>query len=101
MGLFIIHASDRPGATDLRMTNRPAHLQWAASHAGRIAMAGPMFAEDGETFTGSVFIIEAADLEAARAWHAQDPYVIAGLFEHSDIRACKWVIGEGPARSEG
>mgnify|MGYP006310420863 CR=1 FL=1 len=95
MPLFIIHAVDKADALELRMAKRPAHLEWGASHADRIAMAGPMFADDGETFAGSVFIAAFDSLEAARAWHAQDPYVKAGLFERSDIRPCKWVIGEG------
>ncbi len=95
MPLFIVHALDKADARELRMANRPAHLEWAASHADRIAMAGPMFAEDGETFAGSVFIAEFESLEAARAWHGEDPYVKAGLFARSDIRPCKWVIGDG------
>ena len=96
MALFIIHAVDKPGARELRMANRARHLEWAASHAERIAMAGPMFAEDGETFAGSVFIARFDSLDEARAWHAADPYVKAGLFARSDIHPCKWVIGEGP-----
>jgi len=98
MPLFIIHATDKPDSRDLRMANRAQHLEWVASHAGRLAMAGPMFAEDGETFSGSVFIAEFDSLEDARAWHQSDPYVQAGLFERSDIRLCKWAIGEGPSK---
>jgi uncharacterized protein YciI len=38
---------------------------------------------------GSMIIFEAADLDAARAWHARDPYVKAGLFVRSDVRPWK------------
>jgi uncharacterized protein len=38
---------------------------------------------------GSLIIIEAEDLDAAKAWHAKDPYLKAGLFAHSDVRPWK------------
>jgi len=97
MPLFMIYALDRPDSRDLRMAHRAAHLDWAAAFAERIAMAGPVFAEDGDTFAGSVFILECESLDAARAWHAQDPYVRAGLFETVDIRPVRWLLGDGPA----
>ena len=59
-------------------------------------MAGPMFAEDGETFAGSVFVLEMESLEAVRSWAAQDPYAKAGLFERVEIRPFRWAIGDGP-----
>ncbi|MEL6754393.1 MAG: YciI family protein [Pseudomonadota bacterium] len=92
---YIVYCVDKPGALDLRMANRPAHLDWARSFEDRILMAGPMFAPDGETFAGSVFVIEGESLEAIEAWAAEDPYAKAGLFERVDIRPCKWVIGDG------
>ena len=34
---------------------------------------------------GSLIIIEATDLESARATYEDDPYVIHGVFEHYDV----------------
>ena len=34
-------------------------------------------------------LLDEADLAAAKAWHANDPYVKAGLFAHSDLRPWK------------
>ena len=96
MAQFIIYCLDKPDSLALRMANRPAHLDWARGHSASILMAGPLFAEDGETFAGSVFIIEADDLASVREWQASDPYVIAGLFDRVDIRPCRWVLGSGP-----
>ena len=96
MGLFIVYCRDKPGAVDVRMANRPAHLEWAGGFAGRIAMAGPMFAEDGETFAGSLFVIEFDSEAEVRAWAAEDPYAKAGLFERVEISPFKWVIGDRP-----
>ncbi|MEM0986086.1 MAG: YciI family protein [Pseudomonadota bacterium] len=94
MALFAIHCTDKPDALDIRLTNRPAHLEWAAQFKDQITMAGPLFAEDGETFSGSLFIIEFPDLEEAKRWASEDPYAKAGLFEHVDIRPFRWLIGK-------
>jgi uncharacterized protein YciI len=36
-----------------------------------------------------MIIFEAADMAAAKAWHAKDPYTKAGLFVQADIRPWK------------
>lgn len=96
MGLYIVYCRDKPGAVDVRMANRPAHLDWAKGFADRITMAGPMFAEDGETFVGSLFVIDFDSEAEVRAWAAEDPYAKAGLFERVEISPFKWVIGDRP-----
>ena len=65
MPLFLLNARDKPGALDVRMSNRPAHLDWAKAHADRILMAGPVFADDGETFAGSTFVVEFDSLRSS------------------------------------
>lgn len=96
MSHFIMICRDKPGALELRMANRPAHLDWAGRHLDRIAMAGPIFAEDGETFAGSVFVVDADSREAVELWAAEDPYVTAGLFASIEIHPFRWAIGAGP-----
>lgn len=96
MPLFHLHALDKAGALDVRLANRAAHLDWARSYEDKILMAGPMFAEDGETFAGSAFVLNMDSLETVRAWAAEDPYARAGLFQSVEIRPFKWVIGSGP-----
>jgi uncharacterized protein YciI len=93
MALFHVMALDKPGALDIRMANRPAHLDWASSQPDHIRLAGPVFADDGETFAGSVFLIEAEDEAALHTFLSSDPYQKAGLFGSVDIRPFKWVIG--------
>ena len=93
MGLYHVIALDKPGALDLRLANRAAHLDWAKANPDIVKLAGPVFAEDGETFAGSVFVVDAESHEAVLAWQAGDPYVKAGLFCSVDIRPFKWVIG--------
>lgn len=95
MPLFLLHALDRPGSIDIRMANRPAHLEWAASHADKILVAGPLFQDDGETFAGSCFILNMPSLEAAKSWAEDDPYAKAGLFGTVSLTPFKWAIGDG------
>jgi uncharacterized protein YciI len=40
-----------------------------------------------------MFILEAADIEAARAFSAADPYTLAGLFERVEIRPWRRTLG--------
>lgn len=101
MPQFILYARDKAGALDLRMANRPAHLDWARSHAASILMAGPIFADDGTTFAGSVFVVEMESLEAVRQWASEDPYAKAGLFETADIRPFRWLLGDGHGGGKG
>lgn len=95
MPLFIINARDKAGALEIRMANRPAHLDWAGSAADKIRMAGPVFANDGETFAGSTFIIEMESLDAVKTWASDDPYAKAGLFETVEIKPFAWLLGDG------
>lgn len=95
MPLFLLNARDKQDALDIRMANRPAHLDWAAQHKDKIRMAGPVFADDGETFAGSTFVLEMESLGAVKTWASTDPYAKAGLFEAVEIRPFKWVIGDG------
>lgn len=94
MPLFCLHCLDKPeGGAEARAGARPAHLAWAKSLPGA-CMIGPLLDEAGN-MVGSVFLIEAADLAAAKAIHAQDPYVAAGVFGHVHINETRWAIGEG------
>ena len=85
--LFAIIAIDKPDSLALRLATREAHFSYARKTGG-VRLGGP-FLDSKEDMAGSLIIIEAADLEAARKWHADDPYKIAGLFAHSEVRPWK------------
>lgn len=95
MPLFCLHCLDKTdGGAEARAKARPAHLAWGAGLGPAARMAGPLLDEAGN-MVGSVFLIEADDLAAAKAIHAQDPYVIEGVFGHVHIHETRWAIGEG------
>ncbi len=92
MPLFALYGLDKPDGVELRKATREAHLGWIASLNPRVKIAGPMLAEDGATPIGSVMVIEADSLEAAKAEYARDPYTAAGLWQSTSIRQFNWVV---------
>ncbi len=86
-----LYAKDRPGALQVRMDTRAAHLGYIES-TGAVEMAGPLL-DDGGAMCGSLVILDLPDMEAARAWAAGDPYALAGLFDSVALVEWKKVIG--------
>jgi len=85
--LFVVIATDRDDSLALRMATRDAHFAYVRE-TGVVKIGGPFLDAQGEMH-GSLIIFEAADLKAAKAWHAADPYVKAGLFASSQVRPWK------------
>ena len=85
--LFVVTAIDKEDALALRMATREAHFAYARE-TNVIKIGGPFLDAKGD-MAGSLIVFEAADIDAAKAWHANDPYVKAGLFAHSEVRPWK------------
>lgn len=83
--------TDKPGALQIRMDNRPAHLAYIQS-TGIVEMAGP-FLDTSGNMTGSLIILTVETIEDAHVWAAGDPYAKAGLFANVTISEWKKVIG--------
>lgn len=92
MPLFVFQGLDREGAVELRKETRPAHLEWIAGLAPCVKIGGPVLADDGETPVGSMLVVEAESLEAAKALFAEDPYALAGLWLRTSVRRFNWLI---------
>ena len=91
---FIILAEDKPDSLDVRMTNRPAHLDYVAAQ-GCVVLAGPLLDENAEPKPrGSMLIVNVNERAAAEAFAAHDPYALAGLFAKVDIKP--WMPAVGP-----
>jgi uncharacterized protein YciI len=93
MPLFVYRGSDGPRGPELRKTVRDrhlAHLQ-ALTEAGRIRFGGPLLDADGNP-CGSLVILEAADLEAARNIAENDPYLVEGVFEKIEVLGTRAVL---------
>lgn len=94
MSLFVFQGLDKAEGLELRKATRPAHLEWVAQLAPRVKIGGPVLAEDGTTPVGSMLVVEAESLGAARALFAQDPYALAGLWAETSVRPFNWLIAQ-------
>ncbi len=94
--LFVVTAIDKENALPLRLATRDAHFAYARE-TGVVRLGGPFLDARGD-MAGSLLVFEAADLDAAEAWHAGDPYVKAGLFAHSEVRPWKMTFNECGAK---
>ena len=71
----------------MRQQWRPAHKDYLATVAERIAFAGPLTRDDGTTMLGSLLAIDFDSRAAARAWLAAEPFTRAGLYASVEIHA--------------
>ena len=90
--LFAITCIDKPNSLDLRLANRPPHLEYLNSHLARIVIAGPLLDDAGEKPVGSLLVMEFDDTAGAEAFAAGDPYAKAGLFQSVGIRPYRKVL---------
>ena len=93
---FAFIGRDGPRGAELRKQHREAHLKGieALDREGRIRHAGPLLDDAGSPM-GSVVVFEAADLAAARALAAADPYVVEGIFGSWEVHETKIVFPAG------
>jgi hypothetical protein len=88
--LIALIARDKPGALQIRLDTRDAHVGYLKS-SGAVSQAGPLLDDAGQ-MCGSLVVLEVEDIEAAQAWAAADPYAHAGLFESVELIPWKKVI---------
>lgn len=90
--LFMFHCTDKAGASEVRASNRNAHLDYLEAHKERIFAAGPLLGDDGVAMVGSLLVLEFEDQAAAQSFADNDPYARAGLFETVEIRPWRRVF---------
>ena len=95
MANFVLVCIDKPGALELRLANRDKHFAYLSVHPGVVRLGGPFLGADGR-MAGSMLIVELADMAAAEAFAAADPYALAGLFERVEIRPWRATVGALP-----
>ena len=93
--LFALTTTDKPGNLQLRVDTRPAHVEYlnGLKASGTLKLAGPFLDADGKP-NGSLVVVEADSIEAAREILAEDPYAKVGLFGSTELRAWNWTFGK-------
>lgn len=96
--LFAFVCKDKPGHLQVRMDTRPAHVEHLnkLNAEGTLKMAGPFLDVEGKP-NGSLVIVNADSIEAAKALADADPYTKAGLFESVEIKPFNWVFNNPEA----
>ncbi|MBX9366297.1 YciI family protein [Streptomyces sp. WAC04114] len=90
---FFCHHRDRPGSLPLREELGEAHWAYMDRYEAELIARGPTFAEDGETPTGSVHIVDLPDPAAARAFAFDEPNYQAGVYRDVLLRRWRNLLG--------
>lgn len=89
---FVAMCTDRTDAADVRAAARAAHLDYIEGARDRILLIGPLLSEDDQV-AGSLFLVEADDIAAARAFVENDPFSKAGLFSSIVVKRFRTHLG--------
>jgi uncharacterized protein len=89
--LYALLCTDKLANVELRLAVRQDHLAYLNSLGSKMKAAGPFLDEAGSP-TGSLVIIEAENRIEAEEMAAKDPYALAGLFSHVEIKPWRWAL---------
>jgi uncharacterized protein YciI len=90
--MFVVHCKDKPGCQQIRIDNRPRHLEFLKANLDKVVMAGPVQTEDRQGMVGSVLVLDFATRADLDRFLAADPYAQAGLFESVTVLPYKKVL---------
>jgi len=90
---FLCYHRDRPGSLALRGELLEAHWSYMDQYAKEMIARGPTFADDGDTLTGSVHILDLPDPVAARAFAFEEPNYQAGAYRDVLLRRWRNTLG--------
>ena len=79
--LWCVFCKDKPDSEGQRQAVLEEHRAYLATQKDKIVMSGATLSDDGESMTGSCFIIAADDRAGAEAFSNGDPFTNAGVFE--------------------
>jgi uncharacterized protein len=85
---FMAYCLDKAGAIDLRMANRPKHVEYLTSYNDKLIFAGPLLNEKDEMI-GSLLVLDCADRAEMDKFLGNDPYAKAGLFQSVSVHGVK------------
>lgn len=92
--LYALICTDKPDCLAVRVAHRPEHFAYLKSLGKTLVFGGPFLKEDGNTMCGSLVVVKAPSMEAARTIAAGDPYAKASLFGTVEIRPWLWVMNK-------
>jgi uncharacterized protein YciI len=92
--LFAVIRHDKPDSLQLRLSERPRHLEYLKTVLHKIMYGGALLDDQGNQI-GSMLIIDVAGKAEAHAFADADPFVEAGLFASTSVRQFRAVFENG------
>src|SRR5215475_12033895 len=90
---FFCYHRDRAGSVALREELLEQHWSYMDRYAAEMIARGPTLADDGDTATGSVHILDLPDSAAARAFAFDEPNYQAGVYRDVLVRRWRNTLG--------
>jgi uncharacterized protein YciI len=90
---FFCYQCDRPGSMALREQLLEEHWSYMDRYQAQMIARGPPLADDGDTPTGSVHIVDLPDPAAARAFAFDEPNYQAGVYRDVLLRRWRNMLG--------
>ncbi len=90
---FLCYHRDRPASLPLRYELREEHWSYMDQYAKEMIARGPTLADDGDTPTGSVHIVDLPDPAAARTFAFDEPNYQAGVYRDVLLRRWRNTLG--------
>src|SRR5262245_32084410 len=90
---FFCYHRDRRGSVALREELLEEHWSYMDRYSIEMIARGPTFADDGDTPTGSVHILDLPDSAAARAFSFDEPNYQAGVYRDVLLRRWRNTLG--------
>lgn len=90
---FFCYHQDRPDSVALREELQEAHWSYMDGFAAELIARGPTMADDGDTPTGSVHIVDLPTSAAARAFAFDEPNYQAGAYRDVLLRRWRNTLG--------
>ena len=90
---FFCYHRDRPGSVALRDELLEKHWSYMDQFQPEMIARGPTLADDGDTPTGSVHVLDLPDPAAARAFAFEEPNYQAGVYRDVLLRQWRNLLG--------
>jgi len=84
--LWVIICTDNPDTASARAEHLAPHRAYLAGQSDKLVLAGATLSDDGESMTGSCFVLNVESREEAQAFSQGDPFTQAGIFQSVSIR---------------
>lgn len=95
---FAVFGTDKQGLADVRDKHFDAFREYLHDHPDHPGVVlhhgGPTLSEDGTMMTGTMLVLDAPSLEAARAFMEDSPFGRLDLYGDLHVRPWKWLTGK-------